>query len=49
MPWGEYIKRNTGAIVAGASMVGMKIRHLWSVASFTSVCSIAAKMNPREF
>ncbi len=27
----------------------MKIRHLCSVASLTSVCRIAAKMNPREF
>ena len=40
---------SAGAMVAGARIVGMKITHLNSVGSLTSLCRITAKMNPSAF
>ena len=40
--------RKTGAMVAGASTVGMKMITLCSVASLTRECMIAASVKPRN-
>ena len=47
IPSGAKNRRKTGAIVAGASTVGMKMMTLCSVGNFTPECRIAAKVKPR--